>query len=116
MSRLASINDDFVTVDLSMASDTVAYNAVGWLFPIQWFKFLCDVRSPKGAGFGQHFKYAKFSSMGNGATFGVETLIFAALCKSTGAEEFAVYGDDIVIHKRHYPLLHKLLAFFRVLH
>jgi hypothetical protein len=112
MSRLASINDDYVTVDLSMASDTISYNAVAWLLPLSWFKFASDIRSPLGRGFNRIIKYAKFSSMGNGATFTIESLIFAAICKACTEQPFAVYGDDIIIHRDDFGKLRKLLSFF----
>jgi hypothetical protein len=44
-------------------------------------------------------KYAKFSSMGNGSTFSIETIVFAAACASLGSVAFSVYGDDIIIEQ-----------------
>lgn len=110
--RKASITDETVTIDLSMASDTLAYNTVAWLLPWKWFEFACRVRTPFGRGFGRRYEYAKFSSMGNGATFTLESLIFAALCKSVGAESYNVYGDDLIVPRDVYPRLLTLLRFF----
>lgn len=112
MARDASINDDYVTVDLSMASDTVAYNTVAWLLPQPWLELFDSCRTPRGVGFGQQYEYAKFSSMGNGATFVLESLIFAACCKAVTRKEFAVYGDDLIIESKAYPRLLSLLQFF----
>ena len=112
LSWLASINDDYVTVDLSMASDTVALTAVQWLLPEKWVDYLTDARTHFGVGFNSVFEYAKFSSMGNGSTFCIETLIFASMCKAVTEHEFAVYGDDIVIHRDDYKRLAVLLKFF----
>jgi hypothetical protein len=112
LAKEGSINDDLVTLDLSMASDTAAYNAVAWLTPSPWFKYAADIRVQEGHGFGRTFKYNKFSSMGNGATFTLETLIFAAFCKASGATRMAVYGDDLIVNKECLPRLYALLKFF----
>jgi hypothetical protein len=50
--------------------------------------------------------------MGNGATFAIETLIFAALSFATGSKRFSVYGDDIIIEKEYVEDLFTLLKFF----
>lgn len=112
LAKQGSIDDTLSTIDLAMASDTVAFNTVAWLLPYDWFKFLRDIRSPHGVGFGKEFKFAKFSSMGNGATFALESLIFAAFVKATGAKQFAVYGDDIIVPRSEEPRLLALLKFF----
>jgi hypothetical protein len=94
---------NLATVDLSMASDTLAIELVRELLPPDWFDILCTLRSPNGL-FGETEKpWAKFSSMGNGYTFELETLVFYALASSlaqiTGhsTERITVFGDDIVI-------------------
>jgi hypothetical protein len=109
-----SVSDSYSTIDLSAASDTVSYNAVAWLLPDQWFKYLAGARSRYGkvSLTGNYMKYSKFSSMGNGATFCLETLIFASACHAVGSKKFSVYGDDIVIEPEFVPDLLALLAFF----
>jgi hypothetical protein len=114
--RLGSIDGSFATVDLEMASDTCSFNAVALLLPFDWFQLLCQFRSssfsaPWGTG-----TYAKFSSMGNGYTFTLETLIFAAACRAVGSRQYAVYGDDIALESDLVPNLVTLLNFlgFRV--
>lgn len=86
------------TVDFERASDTTALNAVWLLFPPKWARFLVDLRSPVGMlPDGSVVRYQKFSSMGNGTTFCVETLIFCSLCHAVGAKYFGCYGDDVTI-------------------
>lgn len=118
--RLAAYGSlfDFVsTVDLAAASDSLTYNAVEWLLPPEWFKYLCDIRSPcfRRKDLSKHGvplgTYAKFSSMGNGATFGLETLIFSAACRAVGSKYSSVYGDDIVIETSLVPNLMRVLRF-----
>jgi len=110
--RLGSMYDDIATVDMSMASDTVSYNTVAWLLPDDWFRYLDRVRSPLFSLNGEVRKYAKFSSMGNGATFALETLIFASMLHAVGSRKGLAYGDDLTIESYLYPELIKLLKFF----
>jgi len=98
------------TIDLSMASDTLAFNAVALLFPQEWVRYLVDVRSAFSRG-QMSVKYAKFSSMGNGATFSLETLVFAAAARAVGSKTYAIYGDDIVIETVLVDDLKRLLRF-----
>jgi len=116
LAKEGSVSGNLATIDLSMASDTVSLNAVAWLLPVKWYKLLTDIRCPYGRGFGQLYKYAKLSSMGNGATFGLESLIFAALSKATGAKVWCAYGDDIIISSTQAKALIAALRFlgFRV--
>jgi len=111
LARLGSLDGALATIDLSMASDTLSYNAVAWMLPWEWFKLFTAFRSssfksPWGDGV-----YSKFSSMGNGYTFSLETLIFGAACRAVGSRQFAVYGDDIVIETDKVPNLVRLLSF-----
>ena len=114
--RVGSIDGSIATVDLEMASDTLSFNAVALLLPYDWFELFNSFRSasfsaPWGTG-----SYAKFSSMGNGYTFTLETLIFAAACRAVGSRQYAVYGDDIALESHLVSKLVKLLNFlgFRV--
>ena len=114
--RIGSIDGSIATIDLEMASDTLSYNAVALLLPFDWFVLLRTFRSssfssPWGSG-----NYAKFSSMGNGYTFALETLIFTAACRAVGSRQYAVYGDDIALETHLVPSLVRLLGFlgFRV--
>ena len=112
LAREASVSDEYSTLDLSMASDTLAFNTVVMLLPFDWWSFAADVRSPLGDGFGKTFKYAKFSSMGNGATFTLETLIFGSIVKACTNKPFAVYGDDIVVSTDAVEMVLHLLDLF----
>jgi hypothetical protein len=102
LARLASCGEKIATLDLKQASDTCAFNAVALLFPEPWFEYLrahrsqswlLSLRKDKMLG----GSYSKFSSMGNGSTFAIETLLFSAACKASGASVWSVYGDDIIV-------------------
>ena len=108
-----SLTGELATVDLSMASDTLSYEVVGWLLPLEWWYALEQCRSPIGVlPSGAQIRYQKFSSMGNGYTFELESLIFWAIaqqvcCENVNEKEMSicVYGDDIIIPSRHYDHL-----------
>jgi hypothetical protein len=102
LAREGSITDQLATVDFSMASDTLSYNTVAWLLPHEWFVFLARVRCSNYNGVFGEGRYAKFSSMGNGATFTLETLVFASIAYAVGSKRFSVYGDDVIIESELY--------------
>lgn len=103
LARIASIDGSLATIDMQQASDTISLDCVNYLLPSRWSTFLMAIRSPYGRGFGKLYKYAKFSSMGNGATFVIETLIFGALAKavSNKGDTVSAYGDDVIIPSAH---------------
>lgn len=100
-----SLKGDTVTMDLSNASDTISIEAVRLLLPGEWFIHLDELRSPayqvgkKGAW----QEYEKFSSMGNGFTFPLESLLFYAVLRGCVSETYddprliRVFGDDLVV-------------------
>lgn len=104
--REASSRGHMATIDLSSASDTVCSALVELLLPPSWFNQLRDLRSPFTQVDGRWVRLEKFSSMGNGFTFELETVIFLSLCHATMAfrgfppcewENLFVYGDDIIV-------------------
>lgn len=102
--------DDLATIDLSMASDTLATALVELLLPSEWFKLLNSLRSERTMLPNGTWRYLeKFSSMGNAFNFELETLIFWAVCKACSGGDVLVYGDDIVIRSSDYETVTKAL-------
>jgi len=103
----ASLSSDLATVDFSAASDSIAYGLVEFLLPDRWFKLLCKLRCERGMINGSFVQLEKFSSMGNGFTFELESLIFYAIAKSVVPPDDAnygdvsIYGDDLVAPSRY---------------
>lgn len=104
--REASIRGHLATLDLSNASDSLCKVLVRLLLPHTWHESLAAVRSPKTLVEGKWVVLEKFSSMGNGYTFELETLVFLALAsaamdqsgfKHQIGRDTLVYGDDIII-------------------
>jgi hypothetical protein len=113
--KVGSLTDSLATIDLSSASDTVARELVRLLLPEGWFSCLDLVRSKIGLYEGEWLVYEKFSSMGNGYTFELETLIFWGLMVGVCTEldidtSVLVYGDDIVVPVAAYSLAEQVLT------
>lgn len=91
------------TIDLAKASDSLCYELVKALVPDDWFAVLRDLRASQTNINGECVALEKFSAMGNGYTFELESLIFFALISAV-EERFgflnsvhAVYGDDLIV-------------------
>jgi hypothetical protein len=116
MARIGSIDGSFATIDLSSASDTVAFSVVFDLLPEPWVDFLNSVRTGQVAYEGVEIELEKFSSMGNGYTFELESLLFWALASSCASlsgcneSDVSVFGDDIIAPTRSVDLLYATLT------
>lgn len=116
----SSASREFATLDLSNASDTVSTTLVKLLMPPAWFSMLSSLRSPKTLVDGKWRVLEKFSSMGNGYTFELETILFAAVSCAVsrqqgelgvlGVDTF-VYGDDIIVKDEVAGVLSSVLQF-----
>lgn len=101
-----SLNGDYATLDLSAASDTISYEVVKELLPPDVFDLLDCLRSTHYRLASRVEKFEKFSTMGNGFTFELESLIFWAICSACnqlsgcGSHDLAVYGDDLIVPRQ----------------
>jgi len=110
-----AVGEGLATVDLRSASDSISVQAVLQLFPLEWVELLESVRSPFYLLEGNWYPFEKWSSMGNGYTFELESLMFWALASSVtdylGASgAVSVYGDDIILPSECVPLLQEVLS------
>lgn len=118
LARKASIDGLEATVDMSNASDTLARVLVKLLVRDDWFQLLDSLRATHTKVRGKWFRLEKFSSMGNGFTFELETIIFATMARTvvrlTGGDPDQVrcYGDDLIVPGSSIPLLDKALRWF----
>ena len=118
LAREGSLDNRLVTFDLSSASDTISIELVRTLLPSDWFAAMSSCRSETGVlPDGSYVCYQKISSMGNGFTFELESLIFWALasaCRHYLNEKdrrMAIYGDDIIVPSGLTDLLKSTLEF-----
>jgi len=135
LALVGSIYGSLATVDLSSASDCIASELVWQLLPFEWADALSKLRTssialppslvgraelfPEGRvkNDGTTLDLEKFSSMGNGFTFELESLIFYGLAYSVcrhlhiSTMDVSVYGDDIIVPVQAMPLLEKVLTY-----
>jgi hypothetical protein len=122
--RFGSVTDVLATLDLSNASDSIGLPMLAWALPRSVMDVVELLRSPSGNLAGEQLELNMVSTMGNGFTFPLETLIFScvvvACIKSIGrtpvrpystevtdlkfSQElegyWGVFGDDIICHSR----------------
>jgi len=101
LARRGSEDGSLATLDLSSASDSVSSGLVELMLPPIWFSLLNSIRSPVTIIDGEEHSNEMFSSMGNGFTFELESLLFYALARATAFFRgipgiISVYGDDII--------------------
>lgn len=102
LARRAS-TESLVTIDLSAASDSISRELIWTLVPWAWADLLHFARVDKTRVNGEVVELEKWSSMGNGYTFELETLIFLATCRAVckflglSTDKVSVYGDDIIV-------------------
>ncbi|UUW21379.1 MAG: RNA replicase beta chain [Sanya fiers-like virus 40] len=103
LAREASVTGRLGTIDLSNASDTMCRNLVKLVLRSDWHDLLNSLRSSHTRLRGRWYRLEKFSSMGNGFTFELETLLFVSLARcivrQRGGDpsEVKCYGDDLIV-------------------
>jgi hypothetical protein len=116
-----AVSRKLATIDLSSASDSISAQLVFELLPFEWWSLLDDLRShrvsiPDGSGGSVDHDLEMFSSMGNGFTFELESLLFYVItrvvCWRSGIKgRISVYGDDIVAPAAVVPRLRSMFHF-----
>lgn len=113
LAHLGSVTGEWATIDLASASDTISREVVKELLPLDWWFLLEDLRSQFAVlPDGKEIYLQKFSSMGNGFTFELETLIFFAIASCKSDELVQVYGDDIIVKSKDFVAVTEALQHF----
>lgn len=97
LAQLASLSGALATLDLSNASDLMSRSLVQLLVREDWYDILDTLRCHETFVEGSWFRVEKFSSMGNGFTFELMTVLFVTLGWTLGAADISVCGDDIIV-------------------
>lgn len=113
----ASKDDSLATIDMSSASDLMSTELVKTFLPPVWFEYLNSIRSHTTDVDGETTVLEMFSSMGNGFTFELESLLFFVISRTVSYFEgvsgiISVYGDDIIVPSRIADILSFVLTRF----
>lgn len=120
LARQGSLDGCNATIDLSDASDHIHYDLVKQLLPPQVFRTLDLTRSAYFEVNGEVRKFNMISSMGNGFTFSLMTLLLTSLLdvflrahntKYTPLRD-GVFGDDIILPARYATQFCEVLSAF----
>jgi len=112
LARIGSYYDSNVTIDLESASDSIAVNLCKEVLPKSLWDLLSRYRcrSTDVPGLGT-FDLDMVSSMGNGFTFPLQTMLFCAMVEASFRyaelpfptnfvqKEWGVFGDDLIVPK-----------------
>jgi hypothetical protein len=118
LAAAGSLAGHLATIDMSNASDTLCRVLPKLVLPRAWFELLDSLRSKFTEIDGKWVRLEKFSSMGNGFTFELETAVFATLARTivrkNGGDPDSVrcYGDDLIVPVEHSKDVLSALAFF----
>lgn len=116
--RESSLSGEYATLDVSGASDSISLRLCELLLPEDWMLEINRTRSAIVSIDGRLLPLEKVSSMGNGFTWELESLIFLALawasCPSTKrrpGRDVMAYGDDIIVPAVAAPQVIETLTF-----
>lgn len=117
LAHRGSVTNELSTLDLSSASDSVTEGLVALLLPETWFTFLDAVRCRVTIIDGEEHRNQMFSSMGNGFTFELESLLFLTIARAVSYFRgepgvVSVYGDDIICPRATSHYLTSVLRYF----
>lgn len=126
LAQLASMFDkQWVTIDLSSASDSLSLKMLRSYFPRDFLTWLEALRSPyMKLPDGSQLELGMISTMGNGYTFPLQTMLFSCIVRAAhriagvpwerpfgqSLGNWAVYGDDIICRIEVYPHVLRLLS------
>jgi hypothetical protein len=114
MAQRGSIDGSLATIDMKSASDMISPSLVRALFPPEWFELLSTIRSEEiEVRPGEWETLHMISTMGNGFTFPLMTLIICSLIYGFRAThggpnlfidwtDTAVFGDDVIVPTHEY--------------
>lgn len=124
LARFGSALDSYGTIDLESASDTLSMRLMQEILPRSLLRWCELTRSPVTTlPDGRSISLGMMSSMGNGFTFPLQTIIFCSVVRTAYKHlgikplafgpavnrNFGVFGDDIIVVKDAVPLVLHIL-------
>lgn len=108
LARLGSIGQAIDTIDLASASDSLSLKMLQQMLPGWVYETLCEYRCDSTRVRGEQVQLHMISTMGNGFTFPLQTIVFSCIVRAAAAMHGArlgransdlttwgVFGDDI---------------------
>jgi hypothetical protein len=109
LASVGSTDGSCSTIDLESASDSMALGMLKAFLPASFYEWLCILRCPSTiTPTGERLELNMVSTMGNGFTFPLQTMLFSAAVTAVArwhhgghrgrlnATNFGVFGDDII--------------------
>ncbi|DAD52720.1 RNA-directed RNA polymerase [ssRNA phage SRR7976310_2] len=111
LAHAGSVDDSIVTIDLESASDSLSTRMLQFMLPKGLMDFLSNLRCPATMlPTGRRLELNMVSTMGNGFTFPLQTMLFSAIVRGVNnwhrlsrrnavrlsRDNFGVFGDDII--------------------
>jgi hypothetical protein len=109
LARLGSIDGSVATIDLESASDSLSLGLCEAVFPRWFLDLLYEYRTPFTKVRGQQVELSMVSTMGNGFTFPLQTMLFSCVVRAVASwrstflgrasrrgARWGVFGDDII--------------------
>jgi hypothetical protein len=107
LARYGSLTGRFSTIDLSSASDSISLKMCRRFLPRWFYYLLVKLRSPVTQLGNQTVRLNMMSTMGNGFTFPLQTILFSCLiraayrvsglCIHDRSPNWACFGDDLIV-------------------
>lgn len=124
LARLGSLDGSFCTIDLESASDSLGIRMLREVLPKWVHDLLTSLRCRETTlPDGRSVKLAMMSTMGNGYTFPLQTVLFASVVSAVYSEmgiprrrvdsdspNWSVFGDDIIVGRKAYDRVVHLLT------
>jgi hypothetical protein len=121
LARIGSIDGSFGTIDLVSASDSISWQLVLRALEDGFVKSMLRMSRSETAVLpdGRKVVLNMISTMGNGFTFPLQTIIFACTVRSVyqlmgfpsacPRTQFGVFGDDIIVRREAYDFVVRML-------
>ncbi|DAD50446.1 TPA_asm: RNA-directed RNA polymerase, partial [ssRNA phage Zoerhiza.4_7] len=109
LAQAGSVNGNLSTIDLESASDSLGLPMLEYMLPRSFLAMLKGIRCPKTIlPNGSELTLNMVSTMGNGFTFPLQTMLFAAVVRGVAnwygvrlhSKNFGVFGDDIICPRK----------------
>lgn len=120
LAHLGSQSGLLATIDLSSASDTISLDMVRWALPAPFMGYIEALRSPvTDLPSGRSVPLYMVSTMGNGFTFPLQTLLFSSVVsavytlkgyKQVNSVNFGANGDDLIVKSDCFAMVNRLIT------